>query len=232
MGTDIHVQVEVRKKGKWTHSPDRLTECWVCTGSGKGKDGKNCWLCNGTGQRVQEVYEGRNYRLFAILAGVRNGVGFAGIRMGEPVTPIAEPRGAPEDMSPEVEEYMSHADHSETWVTLAELLAYRDAERDRIAQYGVITWAEYLEWRSKPARRPDSYCGDTFGPGVRTYSQEEVEALLRAGKEPREKSPHVRVTWYEDVADPLREGEMARAIEYLETLGAPEDVRLVMYFDS
>lgn len=38
----------------------------------------------------------RHYQLFAVLAGVRNGVGFAGIRTGEPVQPISEPRGYPD----------------------------------------------------------------------------------------------------------------------------------------
>ena len=39
----------------------------------------------------------RHYQLFAVLAGVRNGTGFAGVVTGEPVKPIAEPRGYPKD---------------------------------------------------------------------------------------------------------------------------------------
>ena len=39
----------------------------------------------------------RHYQLFAVLADVRNGTGFAGVKTGERVTPIAEPRGYPED---------------------------------------------------------------------------------------------------------------------------------------
>ena len=38
----------------------------------------------------------RNYTLFAILAGVRNGYGFAGCYRHEPLTPIAEGRGKPD----------------------------------------------------------------------------------------------------------------------------------------
>ena len=41
--------------------------------------------------------EGRHYQLFAALAGVRNGFGFAGCVTGEPVEPIAKGRGLPED---------------------------------------------------------------------------------------------------------------------------------------
>lgn len=42
---------------------------------------------------------GRHYQLFAVLADVRNGTGFAGVKTGERVTPIAEPRGYPEDFA-------------------------------------------------------------------------------------------------------------------------------------
>jgi hypothetical protein len=38
----------------------------------------------------------RNYLLFAILAGVRNGYGFAGSYRHEPLSPIAEGRGLPD----------------------------------------------------------------------------------------------------------------------------------------
>lgn len=44
----------------------------------------------------------RHYQLFAVLAGVRNGAGFAGVRTGESVQPIAEPRGYPDDFAVEV----------------------------------------------------------------------------------------------------------------------------------
>lgn len=41
--------------------------------------------------------ENRHYQLFAVLAGVRNGHGFAGTPTGDEVTPIAAPRGLPDD---------------------------------------------------------------------------------------------------------------------------------------
>ena len=44
-----------------------------------------------------EYDEDRHYRLFSALAGIRNGVGFAGITYGEPIKPISEPRGLPND---------------------------------------------------------------------------------------------------------------------------------------
>lgn len=41
----------------------------------------------------------RNYRTFAVLAGVRNGYGFAGFDKGDPITPTSQPRGLPDDLS-------------------------------------------------------------------------------------------------------------------------------------
>jgi hypothetical protein len=43
----------------------------------------------------------RNYDLFAILADVRNGTGFAGVVTGKGFVPISEPRGFPLDMDPQ-----------------------------------------------------------------------------------------------------------------------------------
>lgn len=60
----------------------------------------------------------RNYWAFAVLADVRNGIGFAGIKTGSPVTPIAPPRGLPDDRA---EIAGDLGDHSYSWVTLAEL---------------------------------------------------------------------------------------------------------------
>lgn len=73
------------------------------------------------------AYDGRNYNLFAILADVRNGRGFAGSYTGEGFNPIAEPKGIPNDLSPEVTEsfhYWEGDGHSHSWFTLQDLLDY------------------------------------------------------------------------------------------------------------
>lgn len=66
-----------------------------------------------------EIPDDRNYWAFAVLADVRNGEGFAGCDLGDPVTPIAQPRGLPADTS--TGGWLG--DYSHSWVTLAELLA-------------------------------------------------------------------------------------------------------------
>jgi len=67
---------------------------------------------------VQSAYEGRDYDLFALLAGVRNGCG---------VTPISEPRGLPLDVSkPVADAAKRHKDNfAHSWLTLEELNEYR-----------------------------------------------------------------------------------------------------------
>ncbi len=49
--------------------------------------------------------EERHYQLFAVLAGVRNGYGFAGVPTGERVKPISSPRGLPKDFAYEFYEH-------------------------------------------------------------------------------------------------------------------------------
>lgn len=60
----------------------------------------------------------RNYTLFTILAGVRNGVGFAGTYRHELLIPIAEDRGFPEWFklgSDVVDEYGDYGEEGSTY---------------------------------------------------------------------------------------------------------------------
>lgn len=73
---------------------------------------------DGSYRRVEvgDALGDRTYGRFGFLAGVRNYSG---------VTPIAEPRGVPADVSPEVGEELGYGDlHSVSWLTLAELRAF------------------------------------------------------------------------------------------------------------
>jgi hypothetical protein len=116
MGTDIHLYVETRdRRGVWSAvklpAPDGHEE-W--------HDGYRGW-------------DKRYYDVFSILAGVRNGHGFAGIPTGAGFIPISEPRGLPPDLSVtfrsdpavlEDERTPDIGEHSFSWLLLSELLAY------------------------------------------------------------------------------------------------------------
>lgn len=115
MGCDVHFYVEVKKDGAW-QSADR----W----KNQADAGENAYYDVDYDERF---YTSRNYNLFAILADVRNGYGFAGITTGEGFKPIDEPRGVPNDASNEYKAIVKQWDgdgHSHSYFTVAELLAY------------------------------------------------------------------------------------------------------------
>lgn len=92
MGCDIHPHFEVRRNGVWTYHDYQQAHA-----DGKYDDGSTRY--NYSKLFDDPLYVGRNYSLFAILADVRNGVGFAGCDTGDPFVPIAAPRGLPADVT-------------------------------------------------------------------------------------------------------------------------------------
>lgn len=161
-----------------------------------------------------KVPRGRNYWAFSILAGVRNGRGFAGSYTGEPVTPIAEPRGLPDDTSihdtnGDIElddpRFVWLGDHSHSWVLLSELLAV-DLNQT-VIQGGIISRAQ-LDALTLEGKAPDEWC---------------------SGKWPMT-DDDVRAKWKR----PLHESAslLPKIIDALKPLGDPQDVRLVFGFDS
>lgn len=113
MGCDIHLFIETKTpEGTWKTTTEPVIEY-------AGTEDEYTSL--------PQEFDGRNYGLFAILAGVRNGRGFAGVDIGDPTEPIAEPRGLPDDASDtytaEVERWGVDG-HSHSHFTLSELLAH------------------------------------------------------------------------------------------------------------
>ncbi|WP_051264701.1 hypothetical protein [Nakamurella lactea] len=113
MGCDIHLYTEVQSDdGTW-----RTTTEPVVADAGTEDEYTS----------LEATFRGRNYDLFAILAGVRNGRGFAGTDLGDPTVPISEPRGIADDAS---EQYRAESDrwgvdgHSHSYFTLTELLRH------------------------------------------------------------------------------------------------------------
>jgi len=184
----------------------------------------------------------RHYQLFAVLAGVRNGRGFAGVPTGEVVRPISEPRGLPDDFLIGSEEdhpinslsiinprrrkwhedderlYVWMGDHSHSWLNAAEMLPYADG-MGTVVKTGIIDSKHYAEWDKKTG--PTHYCGGVSGPGVVVIDEPEV------GKTSRPFS-HVRVTW----EDSLKE-ELAYFFDEVKRLQELHgNVRFVFGFDS
>jgi hypothetical protein len=179
------------------------------------------------------VYTGRNYDLFAILADVRNGRGFAGVVTGEGFNPIDDPRGVPEDASAYVKEECERWDgdgHSHSYMTLRDLKEY---DWDQVTTHsGVVGEDEFKVW--KLTGKPNGWSGGVSGGSVTHLSVEEMNDLLR-GKYPRkaDKSYYTEVSWVEAYHESV--GYFYdKSIPALEELagGDPDSVRIVFWFDN
>lgn len=133
MGCDIHMYVErLGFDGKW-YCSDYFTPA------------KN----NFENMQHVPLYDGRNYELFAMLANVRN--------YGN-VEPISEPKGIPDDCCDYIkkeDEYWSDDGHSRSWLTLKELIDYKN-------EHPITKWSGMLNPRQieelNKGITPNSWC--------------------------------------------------------------------------
>jgi len=198
MGCDIHLFVETRDSAD---APWRLTRvvipCHWCDGKGAYRDGRECYGCKGA--KGRPGYDARNYDVFAILADVRNGTGFAGCDLGDGFIPIADRRGLPPDMCQELQaiatgrgdsEEAAEArserldaeygetwlgDHSHSWLKLSELLA---CDWSRTTNHrGLAPLPEWFRMKEANERKPRNYCGGADGRGVRKVPEAVAGAL-------------------------------------------------------
>lgn len=166
----------------------------------------------------------RHYQLFAVLADVRNGRGFAGVKTGEVVTPIAEPRGYPdgfevdgdhhivglvEHIDPRRRKYRTAeylepgdnplelwmGDHSHSWLTADEMLAWFQSA-PIVVKTGIFGREDYDRWDKKSL--PDfGYCGGICGTNI---------VLINDNQQEREGTPnwtHIRCEWDAPLRDEL-----------------------------
>jgi len=142
MGCDIHAYTEQQlRDGSWKALRDSMPNRYF-----SADEPESAW--NSPVEIPQEEL-GRSYGLFAILAGVRNGSGFAGTDLGDPTVPMAEPKGIPEDASPEYRsacEGWGDDGHSHSHFTLGEIYSH-DWERPATNRAQV---RKNREWK-KPA---------------------------------------------------------------------------------
>lgn len=218
MGTDIHGVFQ---------RYDQSTDTWV---------------------DIEHKYEmDRHYQLFAVLAGVRNGSGFAGVRTGEAVMPIAEPRGYPEGFVMDAERgddfhpiiALDHmdprrrnwheegeplgvwmGDHSHSWLTADEMLAWFETA-PVVVKTGIFDRADYEQWDKKSP--PNfGYCGGIGGAGVVVINDNAPEREATTGW------THISCEW-----DVELKSELAYFFEEVARLKAEHGtVRFVFGFDS
>lgn len=256
MGTDIHLYVEQEQKdGSWEMLTDidefsilRYQSCLAdakkrligCPDTPDRHDERTDirkyiqtitnWLSQASKEHTPDfLYSDRNYVLFAALAGVRNGLGVAGVDTGDPLTPVDEPRGLPTDVSDEVakEETEWGCDgHSHSYLYLQELLDY-DWDQP-VVQRGVVSQIEFKRWEE--TGRPRMWSGGVAGSNVHNISNEQMRERISA-EQPCD-GYYTRIQWTQPLRELVR--DFLPAIEKLKKLsgGDTTAVRIVFWFDN
>lgn len=249
MGCDIHMYVEHKQDGVW-----KSADIWK---PDKYFDSKYETVQKDIVEYEDRFYAGRNYDLFAILANVRNGYGFAGTDTGDGFIPISEPRGLPDDVSELIKdesEDWGPDGHSHSWLTLKELLEY---DWGQVTKHrGWVSQPVYTLWLKDGKRgEPRSYSGHVSGPDIEHISVEEMEKKIEEGskdmtpdiekimdtgldlgailnKKPGQKTYYCTPEWeetYEESAGSF----ISKTIPKLRELDPnPENVRICFWFDN
>lgn len=223
MGCDIHPHIEVRKNGKWEYFDWRKE-----FQNGTYDDGEPKYDWNKMFE--SPLYIHRNYNLFAILANVRNGRGFAGCLTGMGFNPISEPRDLPNDVTEyvksESDKYNGDG-HSHSWLLLSELLNY-DYEQTTTL-FGFFSEEQYIAQKDGVK---NSYCGGVDGGRVEKVCSDLMDKII-SGEVQRDPEKHyyVQLAWKETYQESIGK-QWFDTLEYMKSLGNPDDVRLVFWFDN
>jgi hypothetical protein len=234
MGADIHLYVEKKVDGKWIAQGEFTRE-------EAEEDGSRGYISGG-----RDFYSGRNYDLFAILANVRNGRGFAGVKTGEGFNPIAEPKGVPEDASDEykaISENWGCDGHSHSYLTIRELLDYDwTQETGKQGWVDMVAWERWSRWARDGGLGPDSYSGGVSGGAVKHITAEEADALFKdvSWQERKEvakqhENTYALAEWgtpYYRAAGNFMSDTLSQLLALAGGTRGIDDVRIVFFFDN
>jgi hypothetical protein len=219
MGCDIHSIAQVRKNGNWETVAGRVNE------------------------------DPRSYDMFAVLADVRNGSGFAGVKTGEGWPVISYPRGIPEDLTlndedalpcptwyycfdeekkePQTSVWMG--DHSHSWLLLSEMTAFaKEKFPESYTRHGIVEREEFERIQKGKIKTPTSWCGSVSGRDVIITTADDIEN----GSAPAGWN-YVKMKWEDKTPNPY----FFELVATLKEIAAKNDVshnevRLVFGFDS
>lgn len=214
MGCDIHMWAEILRG----YSQPEFEPEWRAVGrifKSPWHDNKRVPVIDADNYAHNEIliehpYDERNYDLFAILANVRNGSGFAGVDTGDGFRPISEPRGIPNDAS---DYYIQQTKkwwgdgHSHSWLFLHELEDY-DWRGQTTKHRGMVSPEQYKIFKEKG--KPDEWSAWTNRIGHRTVEWEE--------------------SYYESAKDFV--DTTIPALQELRQKEMVLDVRIVFFFDN
>lgn len=235
MGCDIHFYTEVKQPdGTWKLHGELVRD----------GDDEDSWVsCS------EELYDGRNYNLFAILADVRNGRGFAGIKTGEGFNPISDPRGVPDDASPEYKKIVEQWDcdgHSHSYHTLRQLLDFDWTQCTGLQGFvSVNGWLSWSRYRRARGFGPEEYCGGVNGPDVKHFNAEQMDNLVqgfydldseqRAAFLKEHSGVYGLATWnvpYYRVSGTFLDETVPQLLKLAGGTAGIDNVRIVFFFDN
>jgi hypothetical protein len=212
MGTDIHSIAQI-KKGK---------HLWETVDGSIGGDE-------------------RNYDTFAVLAGIRNGRGFAGCVTGEGWPVMSEPRGLPKDLETDEDDDTRvdgkwFGDHNHSWLTLAEMESFwENLKGKQNKTFGCISVDQFKKLMLNK-EIPDSWSGGIGGGDVKLVDLSDQENLTELEiKRLTKGATHVRAGWLRPVEDSC--WGLVKILKHLRSIAvdnsvSAEEVRFVFGFDS
>jgi hypothetical protein len=245
MGCDIHIYTEVKKEGKW--GAIQVPNGWKkylegCLERAKAENNQDDieYYTKRIDEEPDKVYEGiysgRNYDLFAILANVRNGYGFAGCDTGDGFRPISMPKGLPEDISGTVEleaEKWAGDGHSHSYHTLQDLLDYDWKQETK--HRGWVDEKTYKNF--KETGNPYPHSGGVSGMNVVCVSNLDMDALIEGlAVRQEDKRYYTKIEWgetYEESAGNFVNETIPALQAIAEEYGVNNnEVRIVFWFDN
>jgi len=249
MGCDIHIMVEKLVNGKWiaqsgVNESDVAYYKEMLESKKNNPDGNYGHL---TEDYIEEcikrasktilhdwIYGDRNYDLFSILADVRNGYGFAGVKTGDGFIPISEPRGVPKDVGVDYAHWVNEWNgdgHSHSYHTVRQLVEYPHWE-SRVTKCGVVSENEYKVFKEKGY--PESWCGDCSGRDIVKVTNREMDSIID-GSTLRgvDKKYFTSVEWKDAYKNRIH-GFFSESVPKLKELAGDDldSVRIVFFFDN
>lgn len=174
----------------------------------------------------------RHYLMFAVMAGVRNGRGFAGCPTHDPIVPIAEPRGVPdaETYNDPYYEYKGEyiGDYGYSYLTVNEIIEWFKTPHGTLS-YGVVSKAQYLDWNGRD--EPACYSRWVSGGDTQVYSPPNLKLPFTENNKALtlSEATHVHISWWLDINKEV--GYLNELAELLKSTYG-EDTRIVFGFDS
>jgi hypothetical protein len=232
MGTDIHIWVEAQTDNGWMDISTRAIK--------QKRVDLSTILTLPTEDQQAKIFEyfagnpeNRNYMVFAYLADVRNGYGFAGCEIFNPIEPCFEGRGYPNNTSIDTD----LCNHSPTHFTVDEILKHKGWEQP-IKEIGCVEyghWKEFIDSQKtdNPLSAPMTYCGSVSGGDTSITHANRFESIDPQSEDI--KNIYIKGSW--TVQNPLKDTnffkwlqgeEMASLIEQY----GEENLRIIVNFDS